>query len=370
MGLKLVDLFSGAGGMSYGFSLAGFEPIAGIDKEKKFIKAFNNSHEGVEAIVSDLGENKARSLLEDRGITRDDVDVIIGGPPCKGFSTVGDRDESDDRNKLVREFAHALDDLKPSAFVMENVEGLKSMEDEEGNLVIDELEKMFNKYGYDIKYTVLKASDYGVPQNRKRLFIVGMKSDIEDFEWPETTHTPKKSLENYSEDKKPYVAVNEAISDIPNLDAGEKTTKYKDKPSTEYQKMMRNGQDILLNHKTPNHSAKIVERLRNVPQGGNHQDLPEELQLSGGYSNIYGKLDPEQPADTITANFGCVSAPGKFIHPYDNRALTVREGARLQSFPDSYEFFGNQSQQYKQVGHAVPPLLAKAIAKEVKKCIE
>ena len=367
---NIVDLFSGAGGLSYGFRQAGFNIVAGIDKEEEFIESFSQMHEDSEAIVADLGKNNVKELLNDRGIKKDDVDIIVGGPPCKGFSTVGDREKSDDRNKLVIKFADALNELEPAAFVMENVTGLKSMEDEDGNLVIDELEDIFEEYGYRIKYKVLEATSYGVPQKRKRLFIVGMKTDIDDFSWPKPTHIPKDSLEKYSDSKKDfYVTVDEAISDLPNLEAGEQAREYGDDAATEYQEEMRDGKESVLNHETPNHSEKIIERLSHVPQGGNHKDLPEEFQLSGGYSNIYGRLDPDKPADTITANFGCVSAPGKFIPPYNDRALTVREGARLQSFPDHYKFFGNQNQQYKQVGHAVPPLLAKSVGEQLKKTL-
>jgi len=371
MKMNVVDLFSGAGGLSYGFKEAGFNIIAGIDKEENFIKAFDKSHEEVEAIVADLSEESVQNLLNERGITSEDVDIIVGGPPCKGFSTVGDRKKSDDRNKLVVKFADTLNRLEPAAFVMENVTGLKSMEDEEGNLVIDELKDIFEEYGYRIKYKVLEATDYGVPQKRKRLFIVGMRNGLNNFSWPEPTHISKDSLEKYSNSRKNfYVTVDEAISDLPNLEAGEQAKEHRNDAATEYQEEMRAGKESVLNHKTPNHSDKIIERLSHVPQGGNHKDLPEEFQLSGGYSNIYGRLDSDKPADTITANFGCVSAPGKFIHPHNNRALTVREGARLQSFPDYYEFFGNQNQQYKQVGHAVPPLLAKAVAKKLKETLD
>jgi len=344
MKMNVVDLFSGAGGLSYGFKEAGFNIIAGIDKEENFIKAFDKSHEEVEAIVADLSEESVQNLLNERGITSEDVDIIVGGPPCKGFSTVGDRKKSDDRNKLVVKFADTLNRLEPAAFVMENVTGLKSMEDEEGNLVIDELKDIFEEYGYRIKYKVLEATDYGVPQKRKRLFIVGMRNGLNNFSWPEPTHISKDSLEKYSNSRKNfYVTVDEAISDLPNLEAGEQAKEHRNDAATEYQEEMRAGKESVLNHKTPNHSDKIIERLSHVPQGGNHKDLPEEFQLSGGYSNIYGRLDSDKPADTITANFGCVSAPGKFIHPHNNRALTVREGARLQSFPDYYEFFGNQN---------------------------
>lgn len=365
----VVDLFCGAGGLSHGFQKAGFNILLGIDKEENFLKAFDNSHPEAEAVNADLSEKSIEEITEEAGIGEDEVDVVIGGPPCQGFSTVGDRKQSDDRNKLVRSFADSLDKLKPEIFLMENVTGLKSMKDEHGNNVINELEKMFNQHGYQIKYKVLKASEYGVPQDRERLFIIGRKEGIEEFEWPQSTHTNKNSIQAHSGEKETILTVREALSDIPDLTAGEKKTQYEREPSNKYQKELRQDSDEVLNHKTPDHSETVRERLRNIPQGGNHGDLPEDLQLNSGYGNIYGRLDEEKTADTITGNFGCVSAPGRFIHPTDDRALTVREGARLQSFPDHYEFFGSQSDQYKQVGNAVPPILAEKLAEKIREII-
>lgn len=366
---KVIDLFCGAGGLSYGFEKAGFKTIVGIDKDEEFIKAFDENHCHADAIVADLAEKSALELIKSRGVSSEDVDIIIGGPPCQGFSTVGDRAEEDDRNDLVREFAKAIDELNPNAFLMENVTGLRSMENEEGNLVIEELRKLFEDYEYKIKFKVLKATDYGVPQRRKRLFIVGIEQDIGEFEWPKPTHASRNSIEAHSNNKQTYITVEDAIDDLPSLEAGEQKKNYEKDSLTNYQEKMRKDQNILHDHKAPNHSDKVLERLRNIPQGGNHSDLPEQLQLNSGYSNIYGKLNPKQPANTITGNFGCVSAPGKFIHPEDNRALTVREGARLQSFPDNYNFYGNKTKKYKQVGNAVPPLLAQAIAEQIEKLI-
>lgn len=370
MAKKVVDLFCGAGGLSQGFKMADLSVEIGIDKEEDFIKSFNSSHPGAKTLVADLSSKDAADLIKSQGLDKEDVDIIIGGPPCQGFSTVGDRKEEDQRNELVREFAHAVDRLEPDLFLMENVTGLKSMKDGNGNLVIEELRKLFKKAGYSITYRVLKAADYGVPQKRKRLFIVGKPEDIDSFEWPDPTHTSEGSIQAHTGDLKTYLTVDKAIGDLPNLEAGETINNYDSEPSNEYQKWARKDSDKLANHSTPNHSETVLERLRNIGQGENHGDLPESLQLSSGYSNIYGRLENNKPADTITGNFGCVSAPGRFIHPEDDRALTVREGARLQSFPDKYRFFGNQSDQYKQVGNAVPPLMAKAVAESIKKDLE
>lgn len=367
--ISVVDLFCGAGGLSHGFQKAGFNILLGVDKEEEFIKAYQESHSETETAVEDLAEKPVEEIIEEKDIDPDTIDLVIGGPPCQGFSTVGDREEGDDRNKLVRRFAEALDKLEPDFFLMENVPGLESMTDEHGNTVISELQKLFKKHGFETDYRILKASNYGVPQKRKRMFIVGSRNNLEEFKWPEKTHTEGESLKIHSGEAEEALSVQDAIGDLPNLEAGEEKTEYTEEPSNSYQRDLRQGSGKVSNHKTPDHSETVLERLRNIPQGGNHGNLPDDLQLNSGYGNIYGRLELDKPADTITGNFGCVSAPGRFIHPEDDRALTVREGARLQSFPDSYRFYGSQSKQYKQVGNAVPPLLAEKIAEKISEIV-
>jgi len=367
MKLNVVDLFCGAGGLSIGFEMAGFEIVVGIDIEASFLKSFNSAHPGAVAIKEDLNKNKVKEMLKTHDINAEEVHVVIGGPPCQGFSTVGNRMIDDPRNNLVREFARAVKELKPPIFLMENVPGLASMKNGVGELIVEELLKVFEDLGYKTVYNILVAADYGVPQLRKRLFFVGIRRDLNaSFSWPNRTHFPKTSLQSHMSEGKKYVTVREAISDLPSLKAGEEKVEYKSPPKNDYQKWARMGCKNLLNHKTPNHSEIVLERIRNIPPGGNHSNLPTELKLKSGYPNIYGRLRWDEPADTITGNFGCASAPGRFIHPEDDRVLSVREGARLQSFPDKIEFFGSLSQQYKQVGNAVPPLLAKAVANSIK----
>lgn len=365
MALKLLDLFSGAGGLSLGFEMAGFEVLAGIDIETSFLKSYELSHPNTLAINEDLSDKNIKSVLNARGISPSEIEMVIGGPPCQGFSTAGNRMVDDPRNKLVRTYAKAIKDLNPCLFLMENVSGLASMKNGMGERVADELLKFFGKMNYNTHFKVLVAADYGVPQLRKRIFFVGVRKDFEDnFLWPKKTHYPKDSLMSFSNSKN-YLTVTDAISDLPKLNAGEVILEYDCPPQNEYQKWAREGSDRLYNHKAPKHSDLVIERIENIPQGGNHSNLPEELKLKSGYPNIYGRLRSGFPADTITGNFGCASAPGRFLHPINNRVLTVREGARLQSFPDCVEFFGSLSQMYKQVGNAVPPLMAKAIATSI-----
>jgi DNA (cytosine-5)-methyltransferase 1 len=362
---KVVDLFCGAGGLSLGFRMSGFDIVGGIDNEECFLKTFKNAHPNAIAIKEDLSKNKVKEILEKYGINTEEIDVIIGGPPCQGFSTVGNRMIDDPRNKLVKIFAMAIKELRPPIFLMENVPGLASMKNKIGQFVVDELLEMFEKIGYNTTYKLLTAADYGVPQFRKRLFFVGTRKDLNIlFSWPKPTHFPKSSLHSHICGKI-YVTTWEAISDLPGIKAGETSNCYISKPLSEYQEWARKGSKKLTNHACPKHTKQVLERIKNIPPGGNHSNLPEYLKLKGGYPNIYGRLTWDSPADTITGNFGCVSAPGRFIHPRDDRVLSVREGARLQSFPDKIEFFGSLTQQYKQVGNAVPPLLAKAVAVEI-----
>lgn len=369
---KVVDLFCGSGGLSLGCQMASpsFEIIAGVDIIPDFVKSFKYNHSEAISICSDLGKKKIDGVLSKNGIDKKEVDVLIGGPPCQGFSTVGNRLVKDSRNLLVQRFAVAVKGIEPMAFLMENVPGLISMKNEKGQQVIDELIKNFYDLGYRTQVNLLQALEYGVPQNRKRVFFAGFRKDLKtNFHWPPYTHTPKKSLFTYSNKTSfnNYLTVSDAISDLPPLEdgGGDNEIEYPNSYNTPYQKWARKGSNKLTNHVAPKHLPIVKKRISLIPPGGNHSSLPKNLQLKSGYPNIYGRLKYECPASTITANFGCASAPGKFLHPEYNRVLTVREGARLQSFPDKSRFFGSLTSRYKQVGNAVPPLLSRAIFNQI-----
>ena len=289
--------------------------------------------------------------------TKEEIFLVIGGPPCQGFSTVGNRKEDDSRNKLFYEFVRFVRDIKPKMFVMENVTGILTMKKGEVKKIV---KKEFEDLGYKVNIQILRGEDFGVPQKRRRVFFVGNKFG-KDFEFP----NPEFDGVN-----KKFRTVWDTIGDLPDLEANQETQDYIQESQTEFQKFLRNGQLKLEDHKAPNHSEMMIERMRNIKQGQNHSNLPENLKLGSGYPNIYGRLIADEPSDTITGNCGCVSAPGRFIHPFKNRAITVREGARLQSFRDSKKFIGSQNSKYKQVGNAVPPLLAKALAFKIKLFLE
>ena len=367
---NVIDLFCGAGGLSLGFEMADFNILAGFEIENKFLETYKTSHPNTIGFNEDLNEVNITKLLSEKNIQPGDIDVVIGGPPCQGFSTVGNRMIDDPRNNLVRIYANIIEELKPKMFLMENVSGLESMKNGQGELIKDELIEIFNEIGYKVKSKVLLAADYGVPQLRKRIFFIGIKNDFEyNFKFPTPTHHDKKSLLSFNANSHTYLTVKDAISDLPTIECKQSAETYDKKPLNEYQEFCRGNCTTLFNHKAPNHSETVIERIKNIPQGGNHSDLPDELKLKRGYPNIYGKLDENKPADTITGNCGCASTPGRFIHPTSNRVISVREASRLQSIPDFVEFKGSNSQQYKQVGNAVPPLLAKAIALEMKKSL-
>ena len=351
--MNVIDLFCGIGGMSEGFEDAGFEIIMGNDINKNMIEAFKLNHPKSLAICEDISKININKILKEMGIKSNEISVIIGGPPCQGFSTVGNRKEDDPRNRLFYEFVRFVREIKPKMFVMENVPGILTMKKGEVKKII---EKKFKDLGYKINIQMLQAENYGVPQRRKRVFFVGNLFN-KDFEFP------KPEFDGIN---KKFRTVWESIGDLPDLRAGEKSKQYDKESKTEFQRFLRNGESELKEHLAPKHSEIMIERMKYIKQGQNHSHLPENLKLKSGYPNIYGRLIANEPSDTITANCGCISAPGRFIHPFKHRAISVREGARLQSFRDSKKFFGSQNSKYKQVGNAVPPLLAKTLALKVK----
>ena len=363
----LLDLFSGAGGLSYGFELANFKVNLAIELEKNYFESYKYNHP--ETIT--LNENIVTLNCEeisDTYIKGEKVEGIIGGPPCIGFSSVGNRRLDDPRNTLVFFFIKWVEYFKPAFFVMENVKGILTMG--KGH-VVEKIKRMYKDIGYQCQLQILLAAEFGVPQLRERVFFIGTKGiDLKKIKLQKTHHNgdKKKTRTNLP----PFLKVKDALSDILyTTPSNENKCKinvknYNDPPKTKYQEYLRKNSDKLYEHIAPNHSQRVIDRISHIEQGQNHASLPKKYQLKGGYPNIYGRLHLDKPADTITGNCGCVSAPGRFIHPIQNRALTVREAARLQSFPDNYRFFGSMRDMYRQIGNAVPPLLAEAIAKAIK----
>lgn len=356
--LKLIDLFAGAGGISSGFKKAGFHILSAVEYDHQIAETYSMNHPEAKVIVDDLAKVESKDLL----VGAKEVDVIVGGPPCQGFSMAGRRIRdngtflNDPRNGLFKEFHRVVEDLNPRVFVMENVDAILSMHK---GKTAETIISLFRDIGYDAKVKVLLAADYGVPQMRKRAFFIGNRLGIDPEEFfPHKTH----GLETGNK----YVTVEEGIFDLPYIGASEgRFESVYDKDSkSEYQTSRRNGTVKLFNHQAGNHDEKIVELLKMIKEGEGRSSLPKKLQTKSVHSGAFGRMDRNKPAYTITTRFDTPSV-GRVTHPVLNRALTPREAARLQSFDDDFVFYGTRSSIGKQIGNAVPPLLAYAIAKSI-----
>lgn len=350
---KIIDLFSGVGGLSYGFSiLPEFEIILANEIEKNIAKAYKLNHPNVKMLncdISELTEEKLNIELDGNVI-----DLLVGGPPCQSYSTIGKR-QMDDRANLFLQYKRILEIIKPQAFVYENVSGLLSMD--KGKL-FNKVNNEFSSLGYILKYKLLDACDYGVPQHRERIILVGFKGE-NLFEYPQKTH---------GEGLLKPVTLSDAFADLPSLKSGETGTEYTSPPTNDFLKFVRDT-NVLTEHKAPQNGEHLIKIMEMLKDGEGKNDLPEDIRPKSGYGNTYAKLWWERPSTTITRNFACPSS-SRCIHPRDSRAMTIREGARLQSFPDSYQFYGPDSTKRLEIGNAVPPLLSAAIAKEMLKAFK
>ena len=365
-----IDLFSGCGGITKGFSLAGVKCIFASDIDENCEKTFTRNFPGTPFICKDvtiITKEEVDALIGDKR-----PDIIIGGPPCQGFSLANknrNKIADDPRNKLFYGFVKFIDWYSPKAFVMENVKGLLSMQNGKVIQTIVDAFSNAGEFGYDVAYKVLTASDYGAPQNRERVILIGFRKDL--------GITPKHPVP-YKMDHR--LTVDEAISDLPQIGAGqgEDNMPYPVSPSNLYQQFMRKDTDSVKNHIAMKHTPRLVERFKAIRPGQSLVDVwethgsvkrgapTEKSDVKFGQNNqrVYG----DQPAPTIAAAF-----QSNFIHPHLDRNFTAREGARLQSFPDSFVFEGMRTKmswekglsQYQQIGNAVPVLLAYAIANSV-----
>ena len=334
--MRIIDLFCGIGGLSLGFEKSGFEVVAGVDLWEDAIKTFNHNRKdktGLIMPVDEFNREKLNSILRDGPITG-----VIGGPPCQGFSTVGKRDVNDKRNKLYLDFYETVRLVKPDFFVIENVKGILTLNN--GSFVKSVM-KLFGEdgLGYKVSYKLLNAADYGVPQNRYRVFYVGLKNDY--FHFPE--------------ERKEKVTCQEAIEDLRLADG----TNYPCKPSTTYQRLMRGNNTVLHNQELTSHSEQTVGIISQIPDGGNIRCLPREFWEIRKYNKAFERMGSDRQSNTVDTGHR------NYFHYKENRIPTVRENARLQSFPDNFEIIGTKGSQYKQVGNAVPPLLSFAIAQEI-----
>ena len=406
--MKIVDLFSGAGGLTFGFY---YKLVDGEFRRtnNEFIFANEFSVAAAKAFEKNFPEINMQNI-DIRELTKDKIDtlignspidLIVGGPPCQSFSTVGQR-RFDDKAKLYEEYLRILKIVRPKMFLFENVKGLLSMREvfyetdengdikyiEEkierhgktvikkkpiitgyGDLIIEQIKKQFAEidtdFGYDIDYQVLNAVDFGVPQYRERVFIIGTRKDLKlnwDWDW------------DFNQNKSNKITIEEAISDLPVVGEDETKTDYIELPQNDYQTLMRKNSGSITQHFCGHYGDKIRTVIKNVKQGQGKNDfnalvdkgiIPEGYRLTSGYNNTYGRLVANQPSTTITNNL-CTPSGLRCIHYNQDRTLTPREGARIQSFPDWFEFYGTRTDVTKQIGNAVPPLLAMAVAKKIR----
>ena len=344
--LKICDIFCGAGGLSYGFAKEKcFEIVFACDNDKSAIASYQANHPRTKTIHKDISELDSTDLKEFAP-----VDILLGGPPCQSYSTLGKR-QMDKRANLFKEYLRVLEFFMPKAFVFENVVGLLSMKKGE---LFSYICENFEKLGYKIYHKILNAADFGVPQIRQRVIVVGIRREFsKDFTFPQATH-------------KYFISLEQAIGDLPPIKSGENGNHlgYQHGACNDFLYFVRKG-NILSEHESPKNNANLIRIMQLLQDGQCKDNLPLSVRPRSGYANTYAKMWWKKPAPTITRNFATPSS-SRCIHPRDSRALSIREGARLQSFPDNYIFCGNTSDKKLQIGNAVPPLVSMALAGAMK----
>lgn len=342
-----IDIFSGAGGLSLGAENAGIKIALAVEKDISAAKTFSRNHPGVTILCEDISKINPTSHVSHSPF------IVFGGPPCQGFSLSNTKTRTSENinNNLFNEFVRFVNDLQPEWFLFENVEGITNFNKGETVKIIKDC---FKNIGYETNEKVLYASDYGVPQNRNRFFMVGNRIG-KTFQFPE---------------KNEYkVSVEEAISDLPDLANGDKFSELPYKKGLnevgEYAQSMRSKSSLASQNLVSRNEDYVIERYKHIKQGQNWRAIPTELMenysnVSNCHSGIYKRLDASIPS-VVISNY----RKNMLIHPFQDRGLSVREAARLQSFPDHFVFEGTLMHVQQQIGNAVPPLLAEAIFKKI-----
>jgi len=381
---KIFDLFCGTGGFSSGLESASpdeFQTVLGVDILKDSLQTFGANHSKAKTLSQDIRKISCKEISQLTGVKQGDLSLIIGGPPCQGFSSLRPFRSSghdDPRNSLFEQFANFVNYFRPTMFVLENVVGLATHNNSE---TIQQIEECFSSLGYSCDWRILNAAHYGVPQKRERLILIGAEQGV-PISFPEHTHKcngatigcrnrarlhlpDEPSLFNDFKDFPDAITVNNAICDLPQIESGEEVTEYDKAPLNEYQNERRLNASHLSLHNSTKHTERMLEIIRHA--GPNISCIPKHL-ISSGFSSCYSRLTANEPSVTITVNF-VHPASNRCIHPKEDRALTPREGARLQSFDDNFIFSGTRSQIVKQIGNAVPPLLGRAIGYAIAKSL-
>lgn len=385
---RVVDLFAGAGGLSCGLGMSGFRSVLANELVPRYAETYQANHPHATMISGDIRgvpEVEIKTLL---GVDEGEIDLVAGGPPCQGFSVNAPiRSLDDERNHLFKEFIRVVSCLKPKAILIENVPGIISMGK---GTVVEQIYKELEALGYSVDHRILFAGHYGVPQMRFRTVFIGIRKPEFPIRFPQPRYDAK-AVANFTGAKKLCLKIDplftdplkkpttvwNALSDLPEITPGAilEGQEYTSEPSCDYQRYLRDGSDVLNNHYC-NRLAKInLERLKHIPQGGSWRDVPHELLPKGlqrarrsDHTKRYGRLAPDGLCSTVLTK--CDPHWGSFFHPTQDRVISVREAARIQSFPDTYNFMGKTTQQYEQVGNAVPPLLGKAIGGEIRNMIK
>lgn len=362
--IKVIDLFAGCGGFSCGFEKAGYDIISAVEFDKNIAKSYEVNHPATKMIADDIKNVDNNNIFK-----KNDATVIIGGPPCQGFSMAGARIREgfidDPRNYLFKHYFNVVKIVRPKIFIIENVKGILTMK---GGQIFNEIKKIFedpnNFEGkpYKIQYKVMKAKEYGIPQNRERTIMIG---SLIEFELEKEIIKTREYIKNIDKHFFDDVTVWQAISNLPEpTEDGKINIK---RIENEYQRFLSSKSKKTYNHVVTKHSTVAIKRMEKIGINENFTVLDEKINTV--HSGSYGRLNPNSIAPTITTRFDTPSG-GRFIHPYRNRTITPREAARIQSFPDDFEFVGTKSCICKQIGNAVPPKLSYFLGTMIRRILE
>lgn len=386
--MKSIDLFAGAGGLSCGLKQAGFTALLANEFVPQYAETYQLNYPETHMMVGDVRSVCEKNIMEILNIKEGEIDLIAGGPPCQGFSINAPiRSLDDPRNHLFKEFLRIVSAVKPKAVLIENVPGIISLGQ---GTVIEKIYEELQSLNYKTSHRILFAGHYGIPQMRFRTVFIAIRNFDRDITFPEPKFAANavanftgakelclKPLPLFSEPLQARVNVWEALSDLPEIKNGQliSSDQYSVEPLNAYQKYLRLNSEKLSAHYCAKIAEINLERLKYIPQGGSWRDIPEHLLPAGlrrarrsDHTKRYGRLHPNELCSTVLTK--CDPHWGSFFHPVQNRVISVREAARIQSFPDEYQFSGSITQQYEQIGNAVPPLMGKAIGDEIVKMLK